>query len=138
MTSGPPRRRPVAQHAAAHGRGVLVAFPDRLHAARWVTKTSTFRVDAFTSEPFGPVGIVAEGRVRLGSAPRPLPPFEIPSGPPARVAVVTAGIGDGLAVLHFVGAAQALRRLPEQAQFRLPMRKCKVWRGPASWKRQRA
>lgn len=88
--------------AASHdvrGRGVLVAFADRLHAARWVTKTSTFRVDAFTSEPFGPVGIVAEGRVRLGSAPRPLPPFEIPSGPPARVAVVTAGIGDDLAVL---------------------------------------
>lgn len=88
--------------AASHdvrGRGVLVAFADRLHAARWVTKTSTFRVDAFSSEPFGPVGVVAEGRVRLGAAPRPLPPFEIPDGAPARVGVVTAGLGDDLALL---------------------------------------
>ncbi|QIK84648.1 asparaginase [Sanguibacter sp. HDW7] len=89
----------------ARGRGVLVVFADRVHAARWVTKTSTFKVDAFTSEPFGPVGIVAEGRVRLGATPRPLPPFESPDGPPAKVAIVTAGLGDDLAVLPALGDA---------------------------------
>ncbi|MGP7959220.1 asparaginase [Sanguibacter sp. A247] len=89
----------AAASPALRGKGVVVAFADRLHAARWVTKTSTFRVDAFTSEPYGPVGIVAEGRVRIGGVPRPLPPFEVPEGPPARVATVAAGLGDDLAVL---------------------------------------
>lgn len=89
----------AAASAEARGKGVLVAFADRLHAARWVTKASTFRVDGFTSEPYGPVGIVAEGRVRLGAAPRPLPPFDVPDGPPARVAIVEAGLGDDLAIL---------------------------------------
>lgn len=87
------------------GKGVLVAFADRLHAARWVTKSSTFRVDAFTSEPYGPVGIIAEGRVRLGGVPRPLPPFDVPGGAPARVAVVVAGLGDDLAILPALGEA---------------------------------
>ena len=53
----------VAAAPASHGRGVLVAFANRIHSARDVTKTSTFSVDAFESPETGPLGWVQEGRV---------------------------------------------------------------------------
>jgi L-asparaginase len=40
----------------AHSRGVLVLLNDEIHAARDVTKTSTFRLHAFRSPDFGPIG----------------------------------------------------------------------------------
>ncbi len=59
----------VAASAQARGAGVLVHLGDRSHAARWASKASTFATDAFSSEPFGPVAVVAEGRVTFGSRP---------------------------------------------------------------------
>ena len=53
----------VAAAPASHGRGVLVAFANRIHSARDVTKTSTFSVDAFESPETGPLGWVQDGRV---------------------------------------------------------------------------
>lgn len=48
----------VAAHSDAVGRGVLVAVNDEVHAARDVTKTVSGRPDAWTSAPFGAVGLV--------------------------------------------------------------------------------
>jgi L-asparaginase len=59
----------AARHAWAHG--VLVVLNDTVHAARQVTKTATFRVDAFRSPDTGPIGYAdADGRVVLYQCPR--------------------------------------------------------------------
>lgn len=42
---------------------VLVAFNDRIHAARDVTKTNSMNVDTFRSPEFGPLAVVEEDRV---------------------------------------------------------------------------
>lgn len=47
----------------ARGRGVLVCFNDRVHAARDVTKTNSTNVDTFRSPEFGPLAVVEESRV---------------------------------------------------------------------------
>lgn len=104
----------VAASADARGTGVLVHLGDRTHAARWVSKASTFTTDAFSSEPFGPVAVVAEGRVTFGARPVPLSCRGLDRivglarvtgrvGP--RVAVVQAGVGDDLALLAGLGCA---------------------------------
>jgi L-asparaginase len=56
----------VAAAPVSHGRGVLVAFANRIHSARDVTKTSTFSIDAFDSPEAGPLGWVHDGRVEYG------------------------------------------------------------------------
>ncbi|MBI9113545.1 asparaginase [Sanguibacter suaedae] len=89
----------VAAAPDASGAGVLVQFADLVHSARWVTKRSTFRVDAFSSDPLGPVGLVVEGAARLELRPRPRAALAAPPTAGARVAIVGAGGGDDLAVL---------------------------------------
>ncbi|WP_324666102.1 asparaginase [Haloarcula sediminis] len=42
---------------------VLVAFNDRIHAAREVTKTNSMNVDTFRSPEFGPLAVIEEDRV---------------------------------------------------------------------------
>ncbi|TDV17163.1 asparaginase [Paraburkholderia caballeronis] len=54
----------VAANAAA-GQGVLVAFNNRIHCARDVTKVSTYAVDAFQSPEIGVLGWVQDGRVEF-------------------------------------------------------------------------
>lgn len=53
----------VAASPDAAGRGVLVAFANRIHCARDVTKTSTYAIDAFESPEVGVLGWVQDGRV---------------------------------------------------------------------------
>src|SRR3984957_12318606 len=55
----------VAAHAGASGKGVLVAFNNRIHSARDVVKTSTYAVDAFQSPEIGALGWVQDGRVEF-------------------------------------------------------------------------
>jgi L-asparaginase len=86
----------VAVSPACRGIGCVVVFADQIHAARWVRKTHTSSVTAFTSPSAGPAGYVVEGRPALLWHPRPpgvLPP---PGSPPrpARVGVVTMTLGD--------------------------------------------
>ena len=52
----------VASDPVAAGRGVMVVMNDEIHAARFVTKANTISTAAFASPPFGPLGIVREGR----------------------------------------------------------------------------
>jgi len=58
--------------------GVLVAFNDRLHAAREVTKAHTTNPDAFRTSEFGPLGAVEEDRVVWYRSPtRTDPTFDV-------------------------------------------------------------
>lgn len=61
--------------AAAEGTvralGPMIAFQDELHLARWVTKSHTARVAAFSSPETGPAGQVIEDRVLLNQTRRP-------------------------------------------------------------------
>jgi L-asparaginase len=83
----------ASPHAAWHG--VLVTMNDEIHAARYLSKAHTSRPSAFASAGAGPVGWVAEDRVRLPL--RPVHRVHIALAPgqrPAPVALVTAAMGD--------------------------------------------
>lgn len=76
------------------GAGVLVVLNDEIHAARHVRKSHTTSPSAFTSPGAGPIGRVAEDRVRLGaSLPRRYSPLAPPSRD-ARVGLYTVSLGD--------------------------------------------
>ena len=55
----------LAASGEATGQGVLVAFNNRIHCARDVTKISTYAVDAFQSPEIGALGWVQDGRVEF-------------------------------------------------------------------------
>ncbi len=85
----------VAGAAAAAGLGAIVVFAGELHAARAVRKVASLSPAAFGSPGRGPLGTVAEGRVRLTAAPpRQLPPLPVPQALDARVAIVPTFLGD--------------------------------------------
>jgi L-asparaginase len=84
----------TAGSARAAGLGVLVAFAGELHAARAVRKVSSTSPAAFASPSTGPVGSVAEGRVRVLARPRRPAPFRVPAHLGARVPIVPTYLGD--------------------------------------------
>ncbi|HWK71696.1 MAG TPA: asparaginase [Burkholderiaceae bacterium] len=55
----------LASRAEAQGRGVMVALNDRVHAARFVTKTDTTQVETFQSPGPGSLGQIVNGRLHL-------------------------------------------------------------------------
>lgn len=95
----------VAASEQARGAGVLVLLADVVHAARWASKVSTFHVDALSSAPLGPVGLVSEGQVHLELRPRPRPVLAAPERAGARVALLGTGVGDDLALLPHLADA---------------------------------
>lgn len=52
----------------ARGQGVLVVMNDIIMAARYATKTSAFKVEAFQAVPYGQLGTIAGGRVYFEAA----------------------------------------------------------------------
>jgi L-asparaginase len=94
----------VAISPDARGLGCLVVLNDQIHAARWVRKTHTASPAAFASPGHGPLGEVAEGRVRLPVALRYRSPALHPD--PARrvqVGVVTVVLGDDGSLAEALG-----------------------------------
>ena len=83
----------VAGSAAARGKGVLVVFDDEIHWAPLAKKRHAFRTHAFSSEPFGPIGWVAEGRVRFTLTPEKRLPHLKWGGRETVVAILEAGPG---------------------------------------------
>ncbi|WEH18424.1 asparaginase [Streptomyces sp. VNUA24] len=76
------------------GAGVLVVLNDEIHAARHVRKAHTTSPAAFASPGAGPVGRIAEDRVRLAS---PLPERFVPLAAAVRdtrVGLYTVSLGD--------------------------------------------
>ncbi len=93
------------------GLGVLVAFAGELHAARAVRKVSSISPAAFGSPATGPLGSVAEGRVRIAARPvRPAQPLPTPDRLDARVLIVPTHLGDDGAALRAAvrGGADAI------------------------------
>ncbi|MGW4501237.1 asparaginase [Micromonospora sp. NPDC004336] len=87
----------VAAAPAARDLGVLVAFADEIHAARWVRKTHSTSTGTFASPNAGPVGHVIEGRVRVLARPprrQPLPPVDPARLDATRVALHTVTLDD--------------------------------------------
>jgi L-asparaginase len=79
----------------AEGLGALVVFAGELHAARAVRKVSSISPAAFGSPAGGPLGSVAEGRVRIAARPqRPAAPLPVPDALDALVPIVPTWLGD--------------------------------------------
>ena len=94
----------VAISPGARGLGCLVVLGDQIHAARWVQKTHTASPAAFASPGHGPLGEVAEGRVRLPVVPRHRSPALRPD--PARrvrVGLATIVLGDDGSLAEALG-----------------------------------
>jgi L-asparaginase/Glu-tRNA(Gln) amidotransferase subunit D len=92
----------VAAAPAARDLGVLVAFNDEIHAARFARKTHSTSTATFASPNAGPLGHVIEGGVRLLTRPprhAPLPPVDRDRLAAARVALHTVTLDDDPALL---------------------------------------
>ena len=94
----------TAASTEAAGRGALVCFNDEIHAAWSVQKTAATNPAAFSSPGFGPLGHVIEGRARfLCEAKRWRAVSRDPAFvEPAKVAIVTASLGEGTDLLDAV------------------------------------
>jgi L-asparaginase/Glu-tRNA(Gln) amidotransferase subunit D len=95
----------VAAAPAARDLGVLVAFNDEIHAARFVRKTHSTSTATFASPNAGPLGHVIEGEVRLLTRPprhAPLPPVDGERLAATRVALHTVTLDDDPALLDLL------------------------------------
>lgn len=94
----------VAASAGAAGRGAMVCFNDEIHAAWAVQKTAATNMAAFSSPGFGPLGHVIEGRARFLCESKRWPSFTTEPGKlsPAKVAILTASLGEGPDLVHSV------------------------------------
>lgn len=91
----------------SRGRGVLVAFDDELHQARWVAKTDSMSTSAFRSAGFGPIGRCVEGEVVYGVPADRVPALRLPGGQETadpRVPLVATYLGDDGYVLEAIRA----------------------------------
>ncbi|MEU0646035.1 asparaginase [Streptomyces umbrinus] len=93
----------VAASTEVRGTGCVVVFAEEIHAARWVRKTHATSPTAFTSYP-GPIGYVAEDRVRITARPSAATAIDPRSAAvPTRTAIYTVGLGDDGTLLHALG-----------------------------------
>lgn len=98
----------VAGSEAARGKGVLVVFDDEIHWAPLAKKRHAFRTHAFSSEPFGPLGWVAEGRVRFTLTPEKRLPHLRWGGRETVVPILEAGPGLEPALMQSLPRCDAL------------------------------
>lgn len=85
----------VALSDEARGKGCLVVMNDEIHAARFVRKTHTSRLDTFVSTPCGQIGWITEGRVRIAVSLPAVPPIiGMATRSGAKVALVRVALGD--------------------------------------------
>jgi L-asparaginase len=93
----------TAASSDARGLGCLVAFADELHAARYVRKTHSTSITAFTS-PRGPIGHVVENDVRIPlRVPRRLAIAGVDASRRVRTSVVVATVDDDGELLRAAG-----------------------------------
>lgn len=96
-----------AVEPASRERGVLVAFDDEIHQARWVAKTDSMSTSAFRSAVFGPIGRCVEAEVLYGVPAGRVPALRlsrgVESGDP-RVPLVATYLGDDGYVLDAIRA----------------------------------
>jgi L-asparaginase len=93
----------TAAAVAARDLGAVVVFNDQVHAARWVRKTHATSTATFASPNIGPIGSVAEGRIRILARPQRFQPLPA-AGATARVGLYTAAMDDDIALLEALAA----------------------------------
>ncbi|MBL9189040.1 MAG: type II asparaginase [Opitutaceae bacterium] len=59
----------VAATPEAAGKGVMVLLNDTIHAARFVTKNSTYRIETFVARELGPLGFADSDRIAFYRTP---------------------------------------------------------------------
>ncbi|MFI5589052.1 asparaginase [Amycolatopsis sp. NPDC051758] len=99
----------VAADPRSRGRGALVTLNDDVHAARWVRKAHSSRLDAFSSAPAGPLGMLVEQAVHYFHPSPPRLPFLSGDDFSGLVPVVEAGLDDSGAVLEHAAAQAGVR-----------------------------
>jgi L-asparaginase len=99
----------VAADPRSRGRGALVTLNDDVHAARWVRKAHSSRLDAFSSAPAGPLGMVVEQAVHYFHPSAPRLPVLSGDDFSGVVPVVEAGLDDSGAVLDHAAAQPGVR-----------------------------
>lgn len=95
----------VALTADSHHRGVLVVMNDQVHAAARVRKSAALAMDAFTSPPFGPLGVMVEGQVHYCAAPSSRASLPYPLHVHHQVALLEATLDADTGLLDHVIAA---------------------------------
>lgn len=95
----------LAASPAAEGVGCVVVFNDEIHDPRFVRKTHTANVAAFSSTPAGPIGWISEGEPTLISRPARSPRLVIDHNAefPA-VALLTISLGDDGRLIEAIGS----------------------------------
>ncbi|MEV6879264.1 asparaginase [Amycolatopsis sp. NPDC051128] len=99
----------VAADPRSRGRGALVTLNDDVHAARWVRKAHSSHLDAFSSAPAGPLGMVVEHAVHYFHPSPPRPPLLAGRDFGGLVPVVEAGLDDPGTVLAHTAALPEVR-----------------------------
>jgi L-asparaginase len=94
----------VAISPAARDKGILVVADDEIHAGPLIRKAHSFGPHAFSSLPFGPIGYVAEERVRFALAPASRPPNLTYGGGAPVVPILEAGPGLETQTVEALGA----------------------------------
>lgn len=96
----------VAGSMEAQGRGAMVCFNDEIHAAWSVQKTAATNLAAFSSPGFGPIGHVIEGRALFHWVSRRWPAVSPDPATlsPAKIAILTASLGEGPDLVEAVSA----------------------------------
>lgn len=84
------------------GRGAMVCFNDEIHAGWAVQKTASTNPAAFSSPGFGPIGHVIEGGARYLCRAKRWPVITDVARP-AKIAIVTASLGEGPDLVEAVG-----------------------------------
>lgn len=85
----------VAGSPAARGQGALLTLDDRIHTARFVQKQHASAPSAFSSPSVGPIGWIAEDRVRIPFAIRQRVHIDgVGAGTLPRIALVRIGLDD--------------------------------------------
>lgn len=83
----------TAASPSARGLGALVVLNDEIHGARFVEKSHKSLPSAFSSPSLTPLGVVAEGEVKMGLHPR-RPLLLGPMPKLGRVALIKLCLGD--------------------------------------------
>ncbi|GAB3157309.1 asparaginase [Amycolatopsis stemonae] len=99
----------VAADPRSRGRGALVTLNDDVHAARWVRKAHTSHLEAFSSAPAGPLGMVVEQAVHYFHPSPPRLPSLGGKDFSGLVPVVEAGLDDSGEVLSYLASQPGVR-----------------------------